>query len=76
MSQLQPNPETTFSNPTDLHLQKVWAKIEAMTPGKRLIVKDEAPRFPELWISCAKKFMDCYKNVVEFSSDYSILRKL
>ncbi len=64
-------------NPTDAHLVKVWGVIEKMTPGKRIVIAEVAPKFPALWIKCAKMFIDCFGcNIVEFNNDYSILRKI
>lgn len=62
-------------NPTDAHLLKVWGIIENMTPGKKIIISEQT-KYPELWIKCAKMFIDCYGcNIVTFNSDYTVLTR-
>jgi len=67
---------TIIEHPTDLHLQKVWSKLDRLVIGQILEVKKEAPRFPELWIQCVKMYIDCFNGLIEFNSDYSKLRRM
>lgn len=73
----QQNQATNYSDmPTDAQLVKAWNKIEAMTPYQKIIVAEVAPRFPAIWIKCAKMFIDCYgSNIVIFNSDYTVLTR-
>ena len=67
---------TIIEHPTDRNLQHVWSKLDSLSPGQIIEVKNETPKFQELWIKCAKMYMDCFKNIVEFNSDYSKVKKL
>ena len=61
--------------PSDLHLQKVWDKLDSLELGQMLSIKTVAPKLPDLWVKCAKMYHDCFKSI-EFNSDYSVVRRI
>ena len=61
--------------PNDQQLQAVFNKIAKMQYRETLHVKDVAPNIPDVWIHCAKMYIDCFKDA-EFNSDYTVLKKL
>lgn len=68
--------ENRIEHPTDAHLVKVWGIIERMTSGKRIVISEQT-KYPELWITCAKMWMDCYGySTIEFTPDYKVLKRL
>lgn len=59
----------------DQALKACWDKIESLNPGDLITVNSMAPKKPQLWISCAKQWIDCFK-LAEFNHNYTTLRKL
>lgn len=59
----------------DKILEKCWSILDRMKVGNVLIIKDFAPNKPELFINCAKQYIDVYKNLV-FNKDYTEIYKV
>lgn len=55
--------------------QRLFTKFEQMKPGAKLKIEKEANGRPDLYIAICKEFIDENPNY-EFSSDYSVFRRL
>ena len=60
---------------TEKALKKCWNILDSLEIGNRIIVSDFAPKNPELFLSCCKKYYDCFRNL-RFSDDYSEIQKI
>jgi hypothetical protein len=59
----------------DKALSACWNILDRLEVGNRIIVADFAPQKPDLFIECAKKYYDCFRNL-RFSNDYSEIKKI
>lgn len=59
----------------DTTLIKCFEILDRLEVGNRIIVKDLAPNNPQLFIDCAKKYYDLYRNI-RFKDDYSVIKKI
>jgi len=59
----------------DKALSACWKILDRLEVGNRIIVADFAPNHPNLFIQCAKKYYDCYRNI-RFSDDYLEIQKI
>jgi len=59
----------------DRVLRKCWNILDKLTVGQIILVKDYAPKNPDLFIACCKQYYDCFRTL-RFSDDYSQIQKI
>ena len=60
---------------TDENLQKAWSILDNLKPAEIMELKRIPEDRREVFISCAKQYIDCFKTI-EFNADYTKIRKL
>lgn len=59
----------------DKALSVCWKILDRLKVGQMILVDDFAPKNPDLFLKCCKKYYDCYRSI-RFSNDYSEIRKI
>jgi hypothetical protein len=59
----------------DKALIACWKILDRLEVGDRIRVADFAPKKPDVFIACCKKYYDCFRNL-RFSNDYSEIKKI
>lgn len=59
----------------DKTLSYCWNILDKLEIGQMIMVKDFAPKKPDLFVDCCKQYFDCYRTL-KFSNDYSQIFKV
>jgi hypothetical protein len=59
----------------DKALLACWNILDKIEVGQKIIISQYAPKKPDLFIECAKKYADCYGTIL-FSDDYKQIKKV
>lgn len=59
----------------DKALSVCWEILDRLEVGNNIVISDFAPQKPDLFIECAKKYADYYRNIL-FSNDFKQIRKI
>ncbi len=52
-----------------------WNILDKIEVGQKILISQYAPKKPDLFIDCAKKYADCYGTIL-FSDDYKQIKKV
>jgi len=52
-----------------------WNILDKIELGQKILISQHAPKKPDLFIECAKKYADCYGTIL-FSDDYQEIKKV
>jgi hypothetical protein len=58
----------------DKALLSCWNILDKIEVGQKILISQYAPNHPNLWISCAKMWIDVYGNG-EFNNEYTVFIK-
>lgn len=59
----------------DKALSTCWDILDKIEVGQKILISQHAPKKPDLFIECAKKYADCYGTIL-FSDDYQEIKKI